>query len=211
MYGKDLTKGNLKKNMILLLIPLIFSNLLISIYSIIDGIYVGKLIGESGVSAITNCFPLILIFFSILEGILVAASVITSQLFGGKEEQKLKEFIGVLYLFTFFVATITSMIMIFFSNFWLRLLGTPNEIFEITKKYIIIYSIGSIFNYISVIIGAILKAVGNSKTPLILAGISISMLAGDNSILEKAGDAKESTEKGKIVEQAKIDILGKLV
>lgn len=45
---------------------------------------------------------------------------------------------------------------------------------------------------------------------LILAGISISMLSGDNSILSRAGEAKEMTDKNQIVEQARLDILGEI-
>lgn len=45
---------------------------------------------------------------------------------------------------------------------------------------------------------------------LILAGISISMLSGDNSILQKATDAKTNTERASIIEQAKTDILGQI-
>ena len=45
---------------------------------------------------------------------------------------------------------------------------------------------------------------------LILAGISISMLTGDNSLLKRAGEAKEMTDKSQIVEQARLDILGEI-
>ena len=175
MYGKDLSKGNLKKNMILLLIPLMLSTFLYSLYSIVDGIFVGKLIGESGVSAFTNCFPLLLVIQSILEGLIVSASVMVSQLFGSKEEKKLKEFVGVLYLFTIIIAILSSFLMILFSDLWLTLLDTPREIFKITKQYIIIYSIGSIFNYLFVIIMETIKAVGNSKTPLLFVIISTTV------------------------------------
>lgn len=49
MKGKDLTNGNLLKNMFILLIPLVLTNLLNSIYNIVDGIFVGNLIGENGI------------------------------------------------------------------------------------------------------------------------------------------------------------------
>ena len=58
MEGKDLTKGNLLKNMTILLIPLILTNLLNSIYNIVDSIWIGNLIGENGVSAVTNSYPI---------------------------------------------------------------------------------------------------------------------------------------------------------
>ena len=69
MEGKDLNKGKLLKNMITLLVPLVLTNLLNSIYNIVDGIWIGNLIGEDGVSAITNCYPLTLIVISISSGL----------------------------------------------------------------------------------------------------------------------------------------------
>ena len=125
MEGKDLTKGNLLKNMVLLLIPLILTNLLNSIYSIVDGIFVGNLIGEEGVSAITNIFPLTLIIQSISEGLAVAASVLIAQYFGAKQEKKIKEVMGNIYMITFIVAVISTLLMVLTANFWLNLLDTP--------------------------------------------------------------------------------------
>lgn len=90
MEGKDLTKGKLLKNMTILLIPLVLTNLLNSIYNIVDGIWIGNLIGENGVSAITNCYPLTLMVASIATALAVATSVLVSQYYGAKEEEKIK-------------------------------------------------------------------------------------------------------------------------
>jgi len=90
MEGKDLTKGNLLKNMTMLIIPLVFTNLLNSIYNIVDAIWIGNLVGENGVSAITNCYPLTLIVTAISAGMAIATSVLVSQYYGAKEEEKLK-------------------------------------------------------------------------------------------------------------------------
>lgn len=90
MEGKDLTKGNLLKNMTILIIPLIFTNLLNSIYNIVDAIWIGNLVGENGVSAITNCYPLTLIVTAISTGMAIATSILVSQYYGAKEEEKIK-------------------------------------------------------------------------------------------------------------------------
>lgn len=90
MEGKDLTKGNILKNMTMLIIPLVFTNLLNSVYNIVDAIWIGNLVGENGVSAITNCYPLTLIVTAISAGMAIATSVLVSQYYGAKEEEKLK-------------------------------------------------------------------------------------------------------------------------
>lgn len=187
MEGKDLTKGKLLKNMIILLIPLVLTNLLNSIYNIVDGIWIGNLVGEDGVSAITNCYPLTLIVISISAGIAIATSVLISQYYGAKEEEKLKSVMGVSYITTVIVAIITVILMIATSNFWLKLLNTPKEIFDITRQYLIIYLIGYIFNFILTVIMEALRAIGNSKVPLIFVGISTIINLVLDPILIKLG------------------------
>lgn len=187
MEGKNLTKGNLLKNMTRLLIPLVLTNLLNSIYNIVDGIWIGNLIGENGVSAITNCYPLTLIVVSIATGLAVATSVLVSQYYGAKEEEKLKSVMGVSYITTFIVGIVTAILMIVTSNIWLNLLNTPEEILEITRQYLIIYVIGCIFHYLLTIIMEALRAIGNSRVPLVFVGITTTINLILDPILIKLG------------------------
>lgn len=187
MEGKDLTKGMLLKNMTILIIPLILTNLLNSIYNIVDGIWIWKLIGEDGVSAITNCYPLTLIVTSISTGLAIATSVLVSQYYGAKDEEKLKSVMGVSYISTIFVGIITALFMILTSTLWLKILNTPQEIFDITKQYLIIYVIGFIFNFVLTIIMEALRAIGNSKVPLFFVGISTTINLVLDPILIKLG------------------------
>ena len=133
MEGKDLTKGNLLKNMVNLLIPLVLTNLLNSIYNIVDAVWIGNLVGEDGVSAITNCYPITLIVMGISTGLSIAISVLISQYYGAKEEENLKSVMGVSYITTILVGIITAIFMIITSGFWLKLLNTPDEIFRYNK------------------------------------------------------------------------------
>ncbi len=175
MEGRDLTKGNLLKNMLLLIIPLFLTNLLNSIYSIVDGIWIGNLIGENGVAVITNCYPLTYIVTSISTGLAVATSVMVSQYYGAKDNDKLKSVIGVTYLTTIIVGCIVSLFMIITSSLWLKLLNTPLEIFSITRQYLILYLIGSMFNFILMVIMEALRGIGNTRVPLIFVGISTTI------------------------------------
>jgi Na+-driven multidrug efflux pump len=139
MDGKDLTKGNLFKNMFILLIPLILTNLLNSLYNIVDGIFIGNLIGEEGVSAIANCSPIIFIITALIQGPSIATSVLISQYFGAKKDEEIKRVCGVSYIVTTLVGIVSALVIIVTADFWLKILNTPKEIFIMTKQYIIIY------------------------------------------------------------------------
>ena len=180
MEGKDLTQGKLFNNMFKLLCPLLLTNLLNSIYNIVDGIWIGNLMGENGVSAITNCYPLILIVTAISTGLSIATSVLVSQYYGAKDNEKIKSTMGFSYIFSIIIGIATAFIMITTSSLWLKLLNTPEEIFSITQSYLIIYMIGFIFNYFLLIIMEGLRAIGNTKMPLMFVGIGSAI----NIILE---------------------------
>ena len=168
MEGKDLTKGNLFFNMVKFCIPLLITNLLNSMYNIVDGIWVGRLVGDEGLAAVTNCWPITLIASSILSGIEVTASVMVAQRYTSSEPNKIKNIITPLYIISILLGTITSMFLIVTVNILLKLLNTPEEIFLISKKYLIIYLIGYIFNFFAYTIIESIRATGNSKTPLLL-------------------------------------------
>lgn len=168
MEGKDLTQGNLLSNMINFCIPLLITNLLNSLYNIVDGIWVGRLIGEKGVASVTNCWPIILAASSILSAILVTASIMVANKFASKEREKIKEIITPIYIVAILLGLITSGFLIVTLNMWLKILNTPEEILLMSKQYLVIYLIGYIFNFFAYTIVESIRATGNSKAPLVL-------------------------------------------
>lgn len=177
--GTDLTKGNLFKNMLRFCIPLLITNLLSSMYNIVDGMWVGKLIGDVGVATTTNCWPIILVASSILAAVTVTTSVMVSQRYASNSE-KIKNVITPLYIISIILGIITTIVLISTLDLWFKLFNTPSEILIMSKQYMIIYLIGYIFNFVALTIIEAIRAMGNSKAPLVL--LTISMIA--NIILD---------------------------
>lgn len=187
MEGKNITTGNLLKNMTYLFIPILLTNLLNSIYNIVDGIWIGNLIGENGVSVITNSFPITLIISSISIGLSTAVSVCVAQYYGAKNEEKIKQIIGVSYLFNTCIAIISVIILKLSLKFWLTIMNTPEEVFNLTHQYLTIYLIGFIFNFIFTIIMEEFRAIGNTKITLVFVTISSVLNIVLDPILIKIG------------------------
>ena len=187
MEGKNITTGNLLKNMTYLFIPILLTNLLNSIYNIVDGIWIGNLIGENGVSVITNSFPITLIISSISIGLSTAVSVCVAQYYGAKNEEKIKQIIGVSYLFNTCIAIISVIILKLSLKFWLTIMNTPEEVFNLTNQYLTIYLIGFIFNFIFTIIMEEFRAIGNTKITLVFVTISSVLNIILDPILIKIG------------------------
>ena len=172
MEGKDLTQGNLLTNMIKFCIPLFITNLLNSMYNLVDGIWVGQLVGDEGVAAVTNCWPITLIASSILSAIAVSASIMVAQRYASTEREKIKEIITPIYIVAVLLGIITNGILISTLDIWLKLLNTPVEVFEISKQYLIIYLIGYMFYFLAFTIVESIRATGNSKVPMILLALT---------------------------------------
>lgn len=185
--GKDLTKGNLLSNMVKFCIPLLITNLLNSVYNIVDGIWIGRLVGDDGLAATTNCWPIMLTASSVLTGVTVTMSVLVAQHFASKEKEKIKEIVTPLYIISFIMGIITTTILILAENFLFNLFNTPLEIIDQAKEYATVYLIGFIFDFVAFTIIDAIRATGNSKVPLaILAATEFTNIILD-PILIKLG------------------------
>ena len=187
MEGSNLTQGNLSKNMRKLLIPLIFTNILNSIYTIVDGIWVGNLIGDVGVATVTNSFPIISIIVSISTGLAVGTSVLISQYYGAKNLEKVKSISGVSYILTAIIGVLSTVILMLLSETLLKITHIPNEILVQAKQYIFIYLIGYMFYFIFDLIIQSLRAIGDSKNPMKLVIVMTTMNMILDPILIKIG------------------------
>lgn len=177
---RDLTNGNILNNMIIFSLPLLLTNLLNSMYNIVDSIWISKLIGDEGVAITTNAWSLILFASSILAGVQILASVFVAQSYVSEDKNKIKEVVTPIYIISMIVSIITSLGLILSQDFWLKLFNTPPEVFEGTKTYITIYMLGHIFNFVAMTIIEAIRATGNSKVPLyILVTIEIANIILD--------------------------------
>ena len=187
MEGINLTEGKLSKNMKRLLMPLIFTNILNSIYSIVDGIWVGNLTGDMGVAAITNSYPVICAVVAISTGMAIGASVLISQYYGAKKYDKVKTTIGVAYILTTIIGFLAVTFSILFLDRVLKIIKVPTEIFDMTKNYIIIYLIGDFSFFIFDLITQSLRAIGDSKTPMVITIVMTTINIVLDPILIKGG------------------------
>lgn len=170
--GKDLTEGNLFSNMVRFCFPLLIANLLNSIYNIVDGIWVGHLLGTDGLSAITNCWPIMLGAYSTLAGVTVTTTIMVSHCFTSDNREKIKDIITPLYVISTIIGIATTIMLIFTENFWFKLFNTPHEVLQGAKNYATVYLIGFIFNFIGSCFLSGIRAIGDSKTPLKILAIT---------------------------------------
>ncbi|WP_227937997.1 MATE family efflux transporter [Alkalihalobacillus deserti] len=162
----DFTEGPIMKKMVLFSWPIFLTNLLQSSYQLIDSIWVGNLLGPSALGAITISATVVFTILSFIIGLNGATLTVISQRKGADDEEGLKKslnaFVFVLGLF----ALLLGLIGFLFSGHILRLMGTPDDILPLAQSYLQINFIGILFLFGYNFIGTVLRALGDSKTPI---------------------------------------------
>ncbi len=163
----SLTHGKIGRSLILFILPLFASSLIQQMYSTVDLIFVGRLLGTEASAAVGATSLLVTCFVGFFNGMSVGASVYAAQYFGGQRWDRLKKLIRTIVWMGLIGGSLLTIFGYCFTPFFLRLMGTPAEIFSLAKEYLQIYllSMVSIITY-NLGSGAI-RSMGDSRTPLV--------------------------------------------
>lgn len=168
----DLTVGKEGKQILYFALPMLFGNIFQQLYSLVNSAVVGRFIGKEALAAVGASFPYIFALVSLVIGITMGGTIIISQYYGAKNFNAVKKTIDTLTVFLFISSIITTILGLLLSEKMLILIKLPKEIIPAAKLYLNIYFSGLIglfgFNGIS----AILRGMGDSKTPLYFLIIS---------------------------------------
>lgn len=179
-FKKDLTTGNVWSQLIIFAIPFFVSNLIQSIYSVADMIILGTFCGENSISAVSTSSQVIVIVTNIAMGLSTGGTVMIGQYLGAKQEDKINKSISTLLITLFTLAVSITAILLFFTTPILNLMNTPIEAYKEAKDYLIICLSGLIFVYGYNALSAIMRGLGDSKTPLKFISIaSVTNIALD--------------------------------
>lgn len=175
---KDLSVGNEGRLIFRFATPMLLGNMFQQLYNIVDSIIVGKFIGVEALAAVGSSFPIIFTLISFIIGIAIGSTVIISQFFGAKDYEKVRRAIDTLYIFIFFASLFVSFLGIYFSTDIFRLIGLPDDVLPQADTYLDIYLSGLVLFFGFNATSAILRGLGDSKTPLFFMIIATLMNIG---------------------------------
>ncbi|MBN1387348.1 MAG: MATE family efflux transporter [Bacteroidales bacterium] len=169
---KDMTTGKEGKLILQFALPMLAGSLFQQFYNVVDSIIVGNFIGKEALAAVGASFPVIFVLISMIIGLASGITIVISQYFGAKDYDNVSRAIDTMYIGMFFASIITTALGIIFSKEIFILLNLPEEVMPMALDYLNIYLLGMIvffgFNGTS----AILRGMGDSKTPLYFLIIS---------------------------------------
>ena len=171
---KDLTTGSEIKAVLMFAIPLFLSNILQQAYNLTDITIIGNSLGDDALTAIGTVSIIYDLFMSLTFGMSNGFAIVVSKYFGMNSKDKLKQIVAN----TAVLAAIWGVLMTVIGTAALRpimrLLNTPESVFETGYSYAIIMLGFIIFSFIYNILSALLRAIGNSAAPFYFLLISVA-------------------------------------
>ena len=168
----QLLKGSVTKSLLLFSLPMILGNLLQQLYNVVDTFIVGQYIGPDALAAVGSSFTLMTFLNSIILGLCMGSGVLFSMLYGAKEIKKMKNSFFMSFIGIGVIAILLEVLCLIFMSPILQFLNTPTTILQDTKEYLFYIFIGIIFTFLYNYFASMLRALGDSKTPLIFLAVA---------------------------------------
>ena len=163
----DFTKGSIPRHLVLFTIPMIIGNLLQALYNTVDSIWVGRFLGKEALSAVTVSFPISFTLIALALGLTQATTTLVSQYFGAGDMREVRKTIANSLVILSILAAIISVVGILARFSLLRLINVPPDVMELAASYLQIYLTGLVPMFIFNAISAILRGLGDSRSPLV--------------------------------------------
>lgn len=163
---RDLTQGNELKTILYFALPMLVGNIFQQLYNIVDSIIVGNFLGKEALSAVGASFPIFFLLISLIIGIASGNAIVIAQYFGAKNYNMVNRAIDTMVIILFSASIVVSVAGILLIDFIFKWIDLPQEIIPQAKTYLIIIFIGLVAAFGFNGINAILRGLGDSRTPL---------------------------------------------
>lgn len=171
-FTYDMTKGSPAKLLIRFSIPMLVGNLFQQFYNMIDAMVVGRYVGANALGAVGATGSINFLFFSLTFGLSAGIGVVISQLFGAEQMKRVKEAISTSIYVMIFSAILMGGLGIVLARPIMTILQTPEVMLEDAILYMRITCAGMIALALYNGFASILRALGDSVTPLIFLCIA---------------------------------------
>lgn len=182
-YEIDMCNGTIMDKLISFALPLMLSGILQLMFNAVDIIVVGRFSGSEALAAVGSTTALINVFTNLFIGISLGANVLAARFFAAGRKEEMSETVHTAITLALISGILMAFVGLFFSRGALELMGTPEDVIDLSALYMRIYFMGMPFFMLYNYGAAILRAVGDTKRPLYFLIIAGVINAGLNMIL----------------------------
>ena len=171
----DLTEGDITKKLLLFALPLMAGNLLQQMYNVADTLIVGRFLGADALAAVGSSYTLMVFLTSILLGLCMGSSAFFSIQFGRKDMERLRTSFALSFLLIGAAALLLNLLSFAGLDWIIRALQVPREVVGLMREYLFCIFFGIPATFLYNYFANLLRAVGDSVTPLLFLGVAAVM------------------------------------
>ncbi|MBB5264239.1 putative MATE family efflux protein [Catenibacillus scindens] len=169
---KDMTKGSPLKLIISFAIPMFLGILFQQFYSMVDTIIVGQFLGVGPLAGVGSTSSLNFMVIGFCTGVCSGFAIPVAQMFGARNEEDLRRFVASSAWLCVIFSLILTVVTALCCRKILEIMNTPEDIFEYAYIYILIIFLGIPFTFLYNIVAAIIRSLGDSRTPVIFLALA---------------------------------------
>jgi putative MATE family efflux protein len=163
---REMTKGKPFPLIIGFAWPLLIGSLFQQLYNVIDSVVVGQVLGADALAAVGSTGALNFLIIGFVLGICTGFCIPVAQQFGAENLSEMRKFVAnLIYLCCILTVLLTGATLIFTRDL-LTIMGTPDDIIDMAYDYIIVIFIGIFAIILYNLPASLLRALGDSRTPL---------------------------------------------
>lgn len=166
MAVTQMTEGNISKQLVFFAIPILISNLFQQLYNTVDTAIVGRFVGANALAAVGTCNLIIVFMIYLFIGLSNGSSVVLSQAFGENDNEKIFKTVHTTMGLSVISGIILMIVGLLSAETMLKWINTPDDVIGYAVTYIKVYFFSMIPMMIFNMGSGILRAMGDSKTPL---------------------------------------------
>ena len=174
----DLTQGGITTTLLQFTLPMLAGSLLQQCYNIADTLIVGQCIGSNALAAVGSAYTLMVFLISILLGLSMGSGTVFSLQYGAGDLPALRRSIYVSFLLIGTVTVLLNIAVFLWLDPILRWLQVPYDVYPLMRNYLWIIFWGIAFTFLYNFYAALLRAVGDSVTPLWFLAVSVVLNIG---------------------------------
>ena len=171
-YEIDMCNGSIMDKLISFSLPLMLSSILQLMFNAVDIIVVGRFSGKQALAAVGSTTALINVFTNLFIGISLGANVLAARFYAMGKSKEMSETVHTSITLAMVSGVIMAFVGVLFARGALELMGTPDDVIDKSALYMRIYFMGMPFFMLYNYGAAILRAIGDTKRPLLFLIIS---------------------------------------
>lgn len=176
--NRDLTHGSIAGALIRFALPLMAGNLLQQLYNVVDTLVVGRFLGAEALAAVGSAYSLMTFLTSVLLGLCMGSGAFLAMQFGRGDMERFRQGAALAMALTGTLALLMTAVVYALLTPILRLLQVPPEVAPLMAEYLRWVFAGILATFLYNFAANVLRAAGNSLTPLIFLAVSAGLNIG---------------------------------